>query len=101
MLPENFTLMDWWKENSLSRKTEGVLIKEELDAESIFLLDYGEIRELGLPLGQRKLLQKAIAELWALLHPESAADRNEQDGSMQCQPQDECPLDNTVSGTPG
>ena len=44
MLPEDFTLMGWCKENSLSHKTEGIHTKAELDAEPISLLDYGEIR---------------------------------------------------------
>ena len=63
MLPKDFTLTEWCKENSHTRKTEGILAKEELDAKSISLLDCGEIRESGLPLGQRKLVQRAIAEL--------------------------------------
>ena len=73
-IPEDFCLADWCKKHSLSRKTEGIFDKEELSVESIPLLDHGEIRELGLPLGQRKLLQKAVAELQALLHHESNKD---------------------------
>ena len=63
-LAEEFNLQDWCKDAGLSRKTESTLTKEELvRPEALVTLETGEIRELGLPIGQRKLFQLAIAAM--------------------------------------
>ena len=63
-LEEEFNLQDWCKDAGLSRKTESTLTKEELvTPEALVTLETGEIRELGLPIGQRKLFQLAIAAM--------------------------------------
>ena len=48
----------------LTRKTEGTLSKEELTSlDALKMLEPVDLREMGLPIGQRKLLQQAVASL--------------------------------------
>ena len=61
---EQFNLQDWCKAAGLTRKTEGTLSKEELTSlDALKMLEPVDLREMGLPIGQRKLLQQAVASL--------------------------------------
>ena len=61
---EQFNLQDWCKAAELTRKTEGTLSKEELTSlDALKMLEPVDLREMGLPIGQRKLLQQAVASL--------------------------------------
>ena len=61
---EEFNFQDWCKDAGLGRKTESTLTREELvTPETLVTLEPRDIRELGLPIGQRKLFQLAIEAL--------------------------------------
>ena len=61
---EGFDLVDWCKTHKITRKTEALLRKEALDSpEALALLTTQDLYELGLPLGQRKLMQVALS-IW-------------------------------------
>ena len=56
--------MDRCKTHKITRKTEALLRKEALDSpEALALLTTQDLYELGLPLGQRKLMQVALS-MW-------------------------------------
>ena len=62
--PQAFDLAQWCKDNGLARKTEGTLSKEVLTSvDALTMLEERDIRELGLPIGQRKFLQRAVDTL--------------------------------------
>ena len=61
---EGFDLVDWCKTHKINRKTEALLRREALDSpEALALLTTQDLYELGLPLGQRKLMQVALS-IW-------------------------------------
>ena len=63
---QDFDLAEWCKKYGITRKTEAILSKEELtSARSLKLLDGTDIRELGIPIAQRKYLMLAVQELKA------------------------------------
>ena len=56
----SFNFYAWAVENKLSETTQNNLLPEEVDTdETLALLDKEDIKSLGLPLGQRKLLERA------------------------------------------
>ena len=60
----DFNFETWTKDNSLTRKTAGILRKEELvTQETLLLLEEKDLCELEIPMGQRKLLINAVARL--------------------------------------
>ena len=60
---EIFEISEWAIENGINRKTVSVLRKEELTSkDSLILLNETDIVELGLTMGQRKLLFAAISK---------------------------------------
>ena len=62
--PQAFDFAQWCKDNGLTRKTEGTLSKEVLTlVDALTMLEECDIRELGLPIGQRKFLQHAVDTL--------------------------------------
>ena len=66
---EQFNLQDWCKAAGLTRKTEGTLSKKELTSlDALKMLEPVDLREMGLPIGQRKLLQQAVASLKVRSH---------------------------------
>ena len=59
--PQTFDFAQWCKDNGLTGKTEGTLSKEVLTSvDALTMLEERDIRELGLPIGQRKFLQRAV-----------------------------------------
>ena len=61
---EGFDLVDWCKTHKTTRKTEALLRREALDSpEALTLLTSQDLYELGLPLGQPKLIQVALS-MW-------------------------------------
>jgi hypothetical protein len=67
---EQFVFEAWIKDSGLSVKASQVLKKEELvSSRALAALTEEDIVGLGLPLGQRKLLQLAVTEL---CHPSAA-----------------------------
>ena len=62
--PRAFDFAQWCKNNGLTRKTEETLSKEVLTSvDALTMLEEHDIRELGLPIGQRKFLQRALDTL--------------------------------------
>ena len=59
-----FELHEWCITSGLNHKTETVIPKEELTiVEALLMLEPSNLREIGLPLGQRKLFQRALLAL--------------------------------------
>ena len=59
-----FSLEEWCKVSGLNRKTSGLLRTQELTSPTcLVLVDKKDVANMGLPLGQHKLLIKAIQEL--------------------------------------
>lgn len=87
----DFDLATWCKQYQITRKTEGILRKEELiTSQSLSMLDNADLRELGLPIGQRKCVQLAIKEL-AVPSKEPVVTRVENMAAEQ--PEDQEPVD--------
>ena len=60
----DFNFETWTKDNSLTRKTAGILRKEELvTQETLLLLEEKDLCELEIPMGQRKLLKKRCSKI--------------------------------------
>ena len=61
---EEFGIIAWCKDHWISRKTQQMLTKKELTtADVLVLLEPSDLRELNIHLGQRKLLQQALASI--------------------------------------
>ena len=95
---EEFDLTSWCKDHGITRKTQQTLKKEELTtAGALALLEPRDLRELNIPLGQRKLLQQAVASLNATPAPHDAP------GSLRKGDSEPPPADSgaTYGGNPG
>ena len=95
---EEFDLTSWCKDHGITRKTQQTLKKEELTmAGALALLEPRDLRELNIPLGQRKLLQQAVASLNATRDPHDAP------GSLRKGDSEPPPADSgaTYGGNPG
>ena len=53
---------DWLKELPIDDEVRATFLKEKVDEEAFLLLDGDDLKELGVPLGARKLLLKEIAK---------------------------------------
>ena len=80
---EIFEISEWAIENGINRKTVSVLRKEELTSkDSLILLNETDIVELGLTMGQRKLLFAAISKLKQGLNNKSQESVNHNSASV-------------------
>ena len=80
---EIFEISEWAIENGINRKTVSVLRKEELTSkDSLILLNEAVIVELGLTMGQRKLLFAAISKLKQGLNNKSQESVNHNSGTQ-------------------
>ena len=72
----DFNFETWTKDNSLTRKTAGILRKEELvTQETLLLLEEKDLCELEIPMGQRKLLINAVARLGGAIPKQKVQER--------------------------
>lgn len=64
MSMDDFNFDDWCSEHGIIDKTSDKLKNEDItDVDSLFSLSYSDIMELGLTIGQRNKLKKAMGHL--------------------------------------